>query len=72
MRPSPGSCQCFTNTDCTGCQVVSSSQRDCCVETDDGLSYNDGSTCNQCRGKYIDLLIERDPSCSERVSTERI
>ena len=42
--------QCFTSTDCTGSQVTAVDQRTCCVETSDGLSYNDGSTCNICIG----------------------
>ena len=37
-------------TDCTGDQVPASSQRECCVETDTGLSYNDGGTCTVCIG----------------------
>ena len=42
--------QCFTGTDCTGDQVPASSQRECCVGTDAGLSYNDRGTCTVCIG----------------------
>ena len=42
--------QCFTGTDCTGDQVPASSQRECCLRTNDGLSYNDGGTCTVCIG----------------------
>ena len=41
----------FTGSDCTGDLVPASSQRDCCVKTNDGLSYNDGGTCTVCIGK---------------------
>ena len=44
--------QCFTGTDCTGDQVPASSQRDCCIETNTGLSYNDAGTCTECIGIY--------------------
>ena len=45
-----GLCRCFTNTDCTGDEVTVADQRGCCVETDNGLSYNDGTTCTLCIG----------------------
>ena len=48
--------QCFTSTDCTGSQVTAVDQQTCCVETSDGLSYNDGSTCNICIGSGSDIL----------------
>ncbi|CAI8012408.1 hypothetical protein GBAR_LOCUS7955 [Geodia barretti] len=43
-----GFSQCFTNTDCTGGLVEAADQRACCVGTDDGLSFNDGTTCTLC------------------------
>ncbi|CAI8008867.1 hypothetical protein GBAR_LOCUS6036 [Geodia barretti] len=43
-----GFSQCFTNTNCTGGLVVAADQRACCVGTDDGLSFNDGTTCTLC------------------------
>ena len=43
--------QCFTGTGCTGDQVPAVSQRECCIETNTGLSYNDGGgTCTVCIG----------------------
>ena len=45
-----GFSQCFTSADCTGDQVPASNRRECCVETDTGLSYNDVGTCNVCIG----------------------
>ena len=42
--------QCFTNTDCTGVVIVASDEQVCCVETNDGISFNDGSSCNLCIG----------------------
>ena len=44
-------CQCFTGSDCTGGQVAADSERECCVGTNDGLSYNDGGSCTECIGK---------------------
>ena len=44
--------QCFTGTDCAGDQVPASNRRECCVETNTGLSYNDAGTCTECIGKY--------------------
>ena len=55
-----GFAQCFTNTDCTGRLVVAADQRVCCVGTDDGLSFNDGTTCTLCVGMSvvaIDLVL---------------
>ena len=40
--------QCFTSAGCTGDQVPAVSQRDCCVETNTGLSYNDRGNCTVC------------------------
>ena len=45
-----GLSQCFTGTGCTGDQVPADNRRECCVETDTGLSYNDGGTCTVCIG----------------------
>ena len=47
-----GFSQCFTSTDCTGYQVPAGNQRECCVETNTGLSYNDGGTCTVCIRRY--------------------
>ena len=48
-----GLSQCYTAADCTGEEVAAADQQDCCVGTNDGLSYNDGSTCNRCIGMYV-------------------
>ena len=51
---SAGIFRCYTRTDCTGTVIEAANQRDCCVGTNDGLSYGDGDTCNPCIGKaYI-------------------
>ena len=42
--------RCFTGNDCTGYQVPAGNQRECCVETNTGLSYYDGGTCTVCIG----------------------
>ena len=46
--------QCYGNTDCTGDIVVGTvaDQRACCVGTNDGLSFSDGSSCNFCIGVF--------------------
>ena len=52
--------QCFISTDCTGSQVTAVDQQTCCVETSDGLSYNDGSTCNLCIGTgSVNLVLSK-------------
>ena len=51
-----GSSQCFTNSVCTGTAIAATDQKGCCVGTDNGLSYNDGTTCNLCIG--ITQLLE--------------
>ena len=45
-----GFSQCFNSTGCTGSLVRVSSERECCVGTNDGLSYNDGLNCTNCTG----------------------
>ena len=42
---------CFSNSGCTGAQISASSARDCCVGTDDGLSYGSPGTCRECIGE---------------------
>ena len=51
LLPGQGFSQCFTGTNCTGGEVVALDGRDCCVGTDDGLSFSDGSNCTLCIGK---------------------
>ena len=45
-----GFSQCYNSTGCTGSLVGAVDQRDCCVGTNDGLSYNDGLSCTNCTG----------------------
>ena len=47
--------RCFTAANCTGEEVAAADQRDCCVGTNDGLSYNNGSTCNRCIGMLVKM-----------------
>ena len=47
-----GSSQCYTVSACAGTAIAATDQRGCCVGTDNGLSYNDGTTCNMCIGIY--------------------
>ena len=51
-----GFSQCFDSTGCTGSQVVARDKRDCCVGTNDGLSFNNGGTCTNCIGIDSDKL----------------
>ena len=53
-----GFTQCFTNTNCTGDEVVALDKRDCCVGTDDGLSFSDGSNCSLCIGICIIIRVK--------------
>ena len=55
-----GLSQCYTGTDCAGSVVSASNQRDCCVGTNDGLSFSDGSTCSICIGMQLTLQSECD------------
>ena len=41
---------CFTNSDCTGDIIPANDTRDCCVGTDNGLSFLSGSVCTECVG----------------------
>ena len=45
---------CFSNPNCTGAQITagSASARDCCVGTDDGLSYGTPRDCEECIGEH--------------------
>ena len=45
-----GFSQCFNSTGCTGSLVRVSSERECCVGTNDGLSFRDGVSCTNCIG----------------------
>ena len=59
-----GSSQCFTRADCRGDQVPAGNQRECCIETNTGLSYNDGGTCTECINIGIAIYIERYFNCT--------
>ena len=43
-----GFCRCFESVGCTGSLVSAYSKRDCCVGTNDGLSFHDGVSCTNC------------------------
>ena len=43
---------CFSNPYCTGDQITAGSARDCCVITDDGLSYGAPGDCRECIGEH--------------------
>ena len=47
-----GFSQCFTDSDCTGGTVPAATERECCVETDDGLAFLDGGECTECIGEF--------------------
>ena len=51
-----GFSQCFDSTGCTGSLVGAVDQRDCCVGTNNGLSFNDGGICTICIGIDSDKL----------------
>ena len=42
--------ECFNSTGCTGSLVRVSSERECCVGTNDDLSFRDGVSCTNCIG----------------------
>ena len=44
--------KCYTETDCRGASFAVHSARECCLETDHGLSYQEGESCivAQCIG----------------------
>ena len=51
---------CYTGENCDGTYTPKSTARQCCVDTDDGMSYADGSgTCvvPQCKGISISCII---------------
>ena len=45
-----GFSQCFTDTSCTGDTIPAATERECCVETNEGLAFFDNGTCNLCIG----------------------
>ena len=51
-----GFSQCYNSTGCTGSLVVAVDQRDCCIGTNNGLSFNIGGICTNCIGNDSDKL----------------
>ena len=51
-----GFSQCYTETNCTGAIVPADSQRECCVETDQGHLFAINDECATCTGKYYKTL----------------
>ena len=60
--------QCYNNTDCSGAIIPLEVDglRTCCVDTNDGLSYDSGTTCNLCVGMYYVMIIIVSP-CTDGV-----
>ena len=54
-----GFSQCFDSTGCTGSLVGAVHQRDCCVGTNNGLSFNNGGICTNCIGIDSDKLAAK-------------
>ena len=56
-----GNCQCYQSLNCGGSETVpaQSTLRDCCVNTNDGLSFRSGLSCTDCIGmRYLFILTE--------------
>ena len=51
-RQVPGFSQCYSSSSCTGSTIAAVSARDCCVGTDDGLSFSNGGSCTACVGGH--------------------
>ena len=47
-----GFSQCYNSSGCTGNLLPADDARDCCIGTDDGLSFRDGE-CTECIGKIL-------------------
>ena len=41
---------CYITTNCTGSTITAGSQRECCVDTEDGLSFSSDGNCSPCIG----------------------
>ena len=55
---------CYNNSNCTGAVFYAEDQRDCCIGTNDGLSYNNGSSCHLCIGMMCSVCFtEKDDGC---------
>lgn len=52
--------QCFTGADYAGSVVSAVDIRTCCVETSDGLSFNDGMSCRLCIGMSLQTIVKTD------------
>ena len=65
----------------SGCEVNVSDIKECCVRTNDGLSFDNGTSCTNCIGMYVAMCFGAKSavltrvallSCSARVSTSSI
>lgn len=54
-REVPEFSECYTSSSCSGSTVRASSAKDCCVGTDEGLSFFDGVNCRACTGQLHTL-----------------
>ena len=60
-----GTCQCYQSLNCGGSVTVpgQSSLKDCCVNTDKGLSWMSGDgTCTNCIGKWNSAFLNHNSS----------
>ena len=51
LRQTPVFSQCYTGTSCSGSIVTAASARECCVDTETGLSYSNSAGCTPCIGE---------------------
>ena len=51
LRQAPVFSQCYTGTSCSGSIVTAASERQCCVDTETGLSYSNSAGCTTCIGE---------------------
>ena len=52
-----GFSQCFTDKTCTGDTVPAATERECCVDTNEGLAFADGGACTVCIGNPVFLYV---------------
>ena len=53
LRQAPIFSQCYTGTSCSGSIVTAASARECCVDTENGLSYSSNAECTPCIGEVL-------------------
>ena len=58
--------QCYSDTACSGNLVPAANQRECCIETDEGLAFSAGGTCNMCIGiiSFTEVYTCREGLCT--------